>query len=696
MSGLPYRPAEAGSSNYSHQTEEDEEEEEDLQDASYKTAKDAVLFAIDVSKSMLTSPSESDPKKPETALSPTVAALKCAYALMQQRIISNPNDMMGILLFGTEKSKFQDGIDEGGNTGKQYPHCYLLTDLDVPAASDVKLVRDIVQDEEESAEILQASSEEVSMANVLFCANQIFTTKAPNFTSRRLFLVTDNDYPHATSRDSRNSAAVRAKDLYDLGVTIELFPISHPDRGYVFDRSKFYNDIVYSLVPSDPDAPAPVTADIKTANSTANDGISLLQSLLSSVASRSAPRRALFSSVPFEIGPGLKISVKGFIILKKQAPKRTAFVYVPPDSEKAQIAVGSSTMSAGDTGRTVEKVEVRRAYKFGGESITFSDEELDRITYFGDPVIRIIGFKRLSSLPIWANLKQSTFIYPSEESFIGSTRIFSALHQKLLKDQRIGIAWYIPRRNAGPRLVAVIPGAEERNQDGDQQTPPGLWLKPLPFADDVRVAPETHLVRAPDSVTDAMRLVIQNLQLPKAIYDASKYPNPALQWFFRILQALALEEDLPEQPEDKTLPRWKQIHKRAGGELEGQDEEDRNSLTLLSGFVVQWGAEVEKAYEEWAMANGNSLMPSSNGAAKRTAGSASAPRAKKVKDEDDEEGVTDGAMRAAYDQDKLSKFKVPELKTWCASKGVGKGLTKKADMVDAITSFFETKMEVDA
>lgn len=700
MPGIPYRPAEgSSSSSWSHQNEDDEEEEEDLQDASYKTAKDAVLFAIDVSKSMLTSPSENDPKKPETALSPTVAALKCAYALMQQRIISNPNDMMGILLFGTEKSKFQEGEDENERVGLQYPHCYLLTDLDVPAASDVKLVREMVRDEDEAAVLLQASSEEVSMANVLFCANQIFTTKAPNFTSRRLFLVTDNDFPHASSRDARNSAAVRAKDLYDLGVTIELFPISHPDRGYIFDRSRFYNDIVYSAVPSDPDAPAPLTPDIKTANSTSNDGISLLQSLLSSVASRSAPRRALFSSVPFEIGPGLKISVKGFIILMKQRPKRTTYVYVPKDSDKAQIAVGSSTLQAEESSRTVEKPEIRRAYKFGGESITFSDEELDRITNFGDPVIRIIGFKPLSCLPIWATLKQSTFIYPSEESFIGSTRIFSALHQKLLKDQKIGLAWYIPRRNAAPRLVAVIPGAEERNQDGDQQTPPGLWLKPLPFADDVRYPPETHLVTAPDQVTDAMRLVIQNLMLPKAIYDPSKYPNPSLQWFFRILQALALEEDLPEQPEDKTLPRWRQIHKRAGGELsprfEDHDPMQASTLTFPTGFVTQWGAEVESAFEEWSAANRDTLKTSSNGAPKRTAGSSSAPKAKKVKDEDDEEGVTDAAMRAAYDQDTLTKFKVPELKSWCSGKGVAKGLTKKADIIDAITSFFETKMEVD-
>ena len=298
----------------------------------------------------------------------------------------------------------------------------------MPAAADVKLLRNLVENDGEAAKLLQASEEEVSMANVLFCANQVFTTKAPNFSSRRLFLVTDNDYPHASNRDARNSAAVRAKDLYDLGVTIELFPISHPERGYTFDRNKFYNDIVYSSTPSDPDAPAPLTADIKPANASAKDGISLLQSLLSSVASRAAPRRALFSNVPFEIGPGLKISIKGFILLKRQEPKRTSYIYLPPESDKPQIAALSSTLVAEDTARSVEKVEIRKAYKFGGETVSFTEDELAKIRHFGDPVLRIIGFKPLSMLPIWANYKHNTFIYPSEEDFVGSTRVFSALH----------------------------------------------------------------------------------------------------------------------------------------------------------------------------------------------------------------------------------------------------------------------------
>jgi len=34
-----------------------------------------------------------------------------------------------------------------------------------------------------------------------------------------------------------------------------------------------------------------------------------------------------------------------------------------------------------------------------------------------------------------------------------------------------------------------------------------------------------------------------------------------LQWFYKILQAMALEEELPEKPDDKTIPRYRQIDK---------------------------------------------------------------------------------------------------------------------------------------
>jgi ATP-dependent DNA helicase 2 subunit 1 len=186
---------------------------------------------------MLKPPPPSDSKKADTD-SPAAAALKCAYQIMQQRIISTPKDMMGVLLFNTEQSKFQE--DDANSRGSlAYPHCFLLNDLDIPSAEDVKALKSIVEDEEEAKKLLVPTKEPVFMSNLLFCANQIFTTKAPNFGSRRLFIITDNDDPHAKDKTAKDQAAVRAKDLYDLGVIIELFPISTPD--HEFDKTKFYD-----------------------------------------------------------------------------------------------------------------------------------------------------------------------------------------------------------------------------------------------------------------------------------------------------------------------------------------------------------------------------------------------------------------------------------------------------------------------
>ncbi len=634
----------------------------------YKTVKDAVLFVIEVSSSMLTPPPPTDSKKADTD-SPTSAALKCAYALMQQRIISNPNDMMGVLLYGTEKSKFNSENDATGNLS--YPHCYLLTDLDIPAAEDVKALKTLVEDEDEFRKLVVPSKESVSMANVLFCANQIFTTKAPNFSSRRLFIVTDNDDPHAAEKAAKSSAAVRAKDLYDLGVLIELFPISRPDQE--FDKRKFYDDIVYNQVSTDPEAPAPISGPAKA--SSIGDGISLLNSLLSNINSKAVARRALFSNIPLEVGPGFKISVKGFIIFKRQDPKRSCYVYLA--GEKAQIATGVTTELSSDTARTVEKVEIKKAYRFGGEQILFTPEEISSLRNFGEPCIRILGFKPISMLPIWANLKPATFIYPSEEDYIGSTRVFAALHAKLLSSQKMGITWFIARKNAAPVLAALYPGPESLDENGMQTLPPGLWLIPLPYADDIRQNPEiTTLIRAPEPLIDRMRLVIQQLQLPKAKYDPGKYPNPSLQWHYRILQAMALGEDLPEMPEDKTVPRYRQIHKRAGE------------------YVLDWGRELDAQHEAWLKENSSSsslLMGTGGVGAKRAAaaggeGEGEGAGRKKAKVEE----MDDAGMKKAFADDKVGKLTVAVLRAWLEGKGVdGKG--KKGELVDRVTRVFEAK-----
>ena len=537
---------------------------------------------------MLTPPPATSTSRKADRDSPLQAALKCAHRLMEQRIISNPKDMMAVLLFGTEKTRFQ--ADANSRSALGYPHCYLFTDLDIPSAEDVKALRSLADEGEEHGGVLEPAADGVSLSSVLFCANQIFTTRAANFGSRRLFIITDDDDPHAADKAATSAAAVRAKDLYDLGVTIDLFPITRGDAS--FDLSKFYDvssaplaagrgamrdgtltrpaqDIIYH----DPLAEANSSA---TPVSRSGGGLSLLASLTSNINSKQTPKRALFSNLPLEIAPGLRISVKGYNVLHRQTLARTCYIWL--GGERAQIVSGETARIAEDSAKTVDKGETKRAYKFGGEYVLFTPEEQKSLRDFGPPVIRILGFKHRSGLPAWASVKKSTFIFPSEEDYVGSTRVFAALWRKLLKDDKVGIAWCIVRANAQPLLAALVPSkappSEEQQGTAAACVPSGLWICPLPFADDLReVKAPGMMSKSSDELKSRARVVVQQLQLPRGTYNPGKYPNPALQWQYTILKTLALEEEVPDRAEDATEPKSKAIGKRAGGYLQEWHEQ---------------------------------------------------------------------------------------------------------------------------
>jgi len=299
--------------------------------------------------------------------------------------------------------------------------------------------------------------------------------------------------------------------------------------------------------------------------SRAGDGLSLLSSLISNINSKQTPKRSFFSNLHFELAPGLTISIKGYQILHRQKPQRTYPIWM--GGEKPMLA-HPEAVRVDSEARTVDKSEIMKAWKFGGEFICFKPEEAAALREFGSKVLRLIGFKPRSMLPSWASVKKSVFIYPSEELFVGSTRVFSALWQKLLKDDKIGIAWFIPRVNSQPQIVAIIP-SENPDEEGaaTPYLPAGLWLYPLPFADDVRKVDASAPPKKADELATKMREIVGNLQLPKGIYNPLKYPNPALQWHYRVLQAMALEDEVPDEndKEDLTIPKYRQIAKRVGG-----------------------------------------------------------------------------------------------------------------------------------
>ncbi|KAI1329588.1 hypothetical protein F5Y16DRAFT_409078 [Xylariaceae sp. FL0255] len=643
---------------YSRTQDEGEDDEDELGERSYKSQKDALLFAIEVSESMLQPPPQSDDKKADKD-SPLHAALKCAYQLMQQRIISNPKDMMGIVLFGTQKFSDRD----------KYPHCYVLTEMGVPAAEDVKALRSLVEEGDDPDRILVPSNEKMDISQVFFLAKSIMQSSAPNFDSRKIFIITNNDDPHQGDKKVKVSACSHAKDLYDLGVLVELFSIIRGENE--FDYSKFYDDILYR----DRALEEITTGRGMTCRS--GDGSTLLHSLISNISSKQTPKRAYFN-LSFEIGPGFTISVKGYNLIQKQQPARSCYIWV--DGEKLQIAHGETTRLADDSARTVENNEVKPGYKFGGEYVCFQEDEQKELKQFGEPCIRMIGFKDRSLLPFWASIKKSIFIFPSEEGYVGSTRVFTALWQKLLKSKKMGIAWHIPRKNGSPQLVAIVPSkATDDETSGTQYLPAGLWLYPIPYIDDVREGPEkpVHPIQSSNELTDKMRKIVQQMQLPAGAYNPSKYPNPALQWHYKILQALALEDEVPENPEDATVPKYRAIHKRCGGYIQDWSQAADEELGKIE---EQRG--IKRDLEEEGEDQPRPAKKSRNTTAKSKAGGGG----------DSGGGISNNELKKRFEAGTLSKFTVAELRAIMGERGLeAKGLKK--DLCERLERWVEDNIE---
>lgn len=608
--------------------------------------------------------------------SAVAAALKCAYLLMKQRIIAQPKDMMGILFFGTKKTRFRDSA----GSDSQYPNCYLHTDLDIPSAHVVKALKSLAEEGEDPDGILEPWGKESPMTPMLFCANNIFTTNAPNFGSRRLFIITDNDDPFSGNKDKKSQAAVRAKDLFDLGVTIELFPLRRQGDSSKFDVEKFYSDVIYldPVSVADRDAAenpdGTVDDEIKAVQS--GDGVSLLHSLLSNINAKQTPKRAYFSNMLFELAPEMAISVNGYLLLHRQVIHRSCYVYLENDDAPPQIAQGTTTKTEDGSMRTVEKSEIKKAYKFGsgpGDFVYFAPQELDQLKKFEkeSKCLRIIGFKPRSMLPPWAAVKKSHFIFPTEAGYVGSTRVFSALWKKLLDSNKMGIAWYIPRKNAVPQIVAILPSKNQSDDEsGTPFLPAGLWLTPLPFVDDLRdLTPlrQSNMIKASDDLIDGMRMIVQNLKLPKNRYDPSKYPNPGLQRHYQVLQSIALDEDIPQVSQDLTKPKYKQINKRVGGyQIDFKEKLQEEAQLAMQHTAIKREAEEQEPNDRPAK--------KSRTAPKKTASSM----------------MTLDDMNEAISNGTLSKRTVADLKAICADKGLSLA-GKKADLVERIEQWAETQ-----
>lgn len=497
-----------------------------------EATKEFVVYLIDASPKMFSPIVTDDDEKQETHFH---IAINCICQSLKSQIIGNSNNEVAICFFNTkEKRNLQDlpGVYVYNVKEREF--------LDRPTA---RLIKEFSSIEETFMSTIGSlygiipAIRENSLYNALWVAQALLRKGSAKNVSKRMLIFTNEDDPFGTvtgpiKRDMIRTTIQRAKDAQDLGISIELLPLSKPDEK--FNISSFYSDLL-GLEGEEISLYLPSAGE-------------RLEDMTDQLKKRMFKKRKVRSLI-FTITNDICIQVNTYALIRPTIPGAILWLdgvtNVPLKSERFLICE--------DTG-TVLQEPPKRFHPYRSKNVMFSTDELSQIKKVSNGQLRLLGFKPLECLKEYHNLKPSTFLFPSDEEIVGSTCIFVALHRSMLRLKRYAVAFY--GNSAHPQLVALVAQDEIMSSSG-QVEPPGMHMIYLPYSDDIRYPEELHtsedaVPRATDEQIQKSSNLLRRLDLKD--FSVCQFSNPALQRHYGILEALALGEDEMPDIKDETLP----------------------------------------------------------------------------------------------------------------------------------------------
>ncbi|CAF1005109.1 unnamed protein product [Didymodactylos carnosus] len=526
---------------------DDDQQDETQQGRQIMTSRDGTIFLVDCGKEMfepislnMKKESDGDDDDDQTNITddiktPFQLVMKAAQTFYQSKIISNDKDLMGIILYGTEKSK--NSFD--------FKHINILHELSQPSAERI-IELETLSSEDKYLDLYKKEFGSVnltysySLNEALWTCSNLFSNSPQRLTVKRIFIFTCNDQPHATNLILERQAKQRAKDLNDVGIQLELFPLLTKTI-IKFDYRKFFQDM---LMLADEDLEL---LEKKPFNK--------LDELLKRVLAKEHKKRA-YCTVPFKFGmigdSQMEMSVSVYNIVRP-CPKPTKIKLDKKTNLETKIVTKHYLP---ETAEILMPSDIQYGLDIAGRRILFEQDEIKAIKKFDDePGFRLLGFKQMSCLKPFHYVKPGHFIYPDEKYVEGSSCLFNALLKKCLDKQMFVLCQFTARRNTPPRMVALIPQKEEFDAKvpTDKIASNGFHVAYLPYADDIR-------------------------SLPK--FDPPRATQDQIQKFRQIIKALKFKYHKPDEFVDLTIPNIERMEDKAG-----QFVEDLKTLIFPVGYA---------------------------------------------------------------------------------------------------------------
>ena len=644
--------------------------EKDFTEQDFLPTKDLIIFLIDCSPSMHQEIKEASSQKLTTPIS---TLLKVTENFLKTKIISNQNDLFGIVLFNTDKKDNEMNF-EGVN---------VLFKIEAPNAFNIKKIKIMSQNcdpdinklnyRKELNEIFKPIEQENININYLNNAMWIVHSLLKNYDKkiykRRIFLFTDNDDPIPNPQE-KNICIQRVKDMSESDITIELFPMNFDKKR--FNLSNFYASIIPANNDDDPDGGNDNLLSIEQCTDR-------LRELTKRIRQKEIKKRTL-GRCPFFLTNNTRIYMNVYSTVKKSYKGKIYNV----DAKTNKLLKGVNSIKCKDTGGELYPEQVGSYQLYGNKKIPFTKEEMSKIKFIEEPGMKLMGFKSIESIKPYYNVRESYFIYPNELFSNGAGTLVDAMIKQMLNKKKCAIVKFVSREGSIVKFCALMPQAEKYDEDYFQ-TPPGFNMIILPWADDIRSNSEIlaknpkELPEVTQEQSDLAKRIIKKMNIS---FDCRAFENVELQKFYSTLQALALEESNIEKVEDTMQPHTEGLEKV----LNGLDENFRKAIFGDSGGKTE---ELMKQYI-------NGKKRSRSKSEEDSLSDRKTKRKKKnvIEDDDGSEKemgnyYSDDVIRKMFENEKLKKMNVPDLKDICRIRNIATKGLKKSEILEKIKNYLD-------
>ena len=330
--------------------------DQDFSNEQFLPTKECIIFLIDCHSSMHVIPQNSSISSKTTPLS---TILKVIENFLKTKIISNQNDLFGMVLFNTSITNNEMNFD-GINTLFKVaaPNALIIKTIKIMTKNcDPELNENNFRKELNDKFKPIDESATSNLSNALWLVHSLLKNYDKKSYKRRIFLFTDNDDPISDNQD-KNICIQRAKDMSDSDITIELFPMNFDNKR--FNLNNFYSQIIPANSDDDLDGGNENILGIEQCTDR-------LRELTKRIRQKEIKKRTL-GRCPFYLTNNTKIYMNIYSSIKKAYKGKIYNV----DAKTNKLLKGVNSIICKDSGAELYPEQVGTYQLYGNKKILFS------------------------------------------------------------------------------------------------------------------------------------------------------------------------------------------------------------------------------------------------------------------------------------------------------------------------------------